>query len=296
MSVSVPPHAAFHDEVVRAVLEDVGSGDITTEATIAADAKSCAVIGARSGGIVCGMAAAVCVFDYLGGVESTPTFADGASVQGGEMLLELFGSSRTILTGERVALNFLQHLSGIATLTRKFVDAVAGTKARIADTRKTTPGLRSLEKYAVRVGGGVNHRFGLYDAVLIKENHIAAAGGIAVAVERVRQRAGFMMKIEVETRTFAEVEGALKCGVDVIMLDNMSVQTVREAVAIINGRAIVEASGNVTLDIVRAIAETGVDIISVGALTHSAPALDMTLQICSEREIIAERNSLTTRT
>ncbi len=267
------------DLIHAALLEDLGSGDVTTEAIVAAMATSRALIQAKQPGVVCGLAIVQSVFDRLGPVSWNTRHEDGSVVAIGEVVGEIEGPAQTILTGERVALNFLQRLSGIATLTRKFVDAVEGTKARIADTRKTTPGLRALEKYAVRVGGGVNHRFGLYDAVLIKDNHQAAAGSISVAVERVRQRAGFMMKIEVETQTLEQVEEAMRCGVEVIMLDNMPVDQLREAVQHIDGRALVEASGNVTLDNVRAIAETGVDIISVGALTHSAPALDLSLRL-----------------
>lgn len=270
----------FYDEIVRAALrEDIGAGDVTTDATISHQAVARAVIRAKQPGVICGLEVAQLVYANVGPIKWIDRLCDGDPFAPGQTLAGIEGPARAILSGERVALNFLQRLSGIATLTRKFVDAVQGTKVRIADTRKTTPGLRALEKYAVRVGGGVNHRFGLYDAVLIKDNHIAAAGGITVAVERVRQRAGFMMKVEVETRSLAEAEEALTAGVEVIMLDNMTIDQMGEAVQLISGRALVEASGNVTLDNVHAIAETGVDIISVGALTHSAPALDLSLQL-----------------
>jgi nicotinate-nucleotide pyrophosphorylase (carboxylating) len=202
---------------------------------------------------------------------------DGASVQADTVLAVIEGSSRSLLTGERVALNFLGHLSGIATATRALVDAVAGTKARIVCTRKTTPGLRVLEKYAVRCGGGFNHRFGLDDAVLIKDNHLLACGGIGPAVERVRAGTGHMTRIELEVDTLAQLEEALALGVDTIVLDNMTPEDLKRAVAMTNGRAKLEAPGNVTLSSIRAVAETGVDYISSGALTHSAPSLDVAL-------------------
>jgi len=203
---------------------------------------------------------------------------DGGDAEAGATLATVQGAARSILTGERVALNFVGRLSGVATQTRALAEAVAGIKARIVCTRKTTPGLRLLEKYAVRCGGGFNHRFGLDDAVLIKDNHIAAAGGLSHALERVRAGAGHMMRIEVEVETLDQLEEALRLGVDTILLDNMGVADLKRAVELTNGRAVLEASGNVTLKTVRAIAETGVDFISSGAITHSAPCLDVTME------------------
>jgi nicotinate-nucleotide pyrophosphorylase (carboxylating) len=212
-------------------------------------------------------------------IEFTPFAKDGDAVHGGTEIVKVSGNTRALLAGERVALNLLQHLSGIATLTSKYVDKVKGLKAKVLDTRKTLPGLRQLEKYAVRVGGGGNHRFGLFDGVLIKDNHITASGGIIKAVERVRKKAHHLLRIEVETKTLDEVVEALAAGTDVIMLDNMPVDLMREAVKLVAGRALVEASGNVTLETVRLIAETGVDFISSGSLTHSAPAADISMKI-----------------
>jgi nicotinate-nucleotide pyrophosphorylase (carboxylating) len=208
---------------------------------------------------------------------------DGQFASAGDILVEISGGLANILTSERVALNLLQRLCGIATLTRQFVDAVKGTPARILDTRKTVPGLRMLDKYAVRVGGGYNHRIGLYDGILIKENHIEAAGGIAPAVQKIRTSAPHTLKIEIETRNMQEVKEALSAGVDIIMLDNMKPEEMKRAVEIIEGRALVEASGNVTLASVRKIAECGVDFISIGALTHSARAADISLLVKSKK-------------
>jgi nicotinate-nucleotide pyrophosphorylase (carboxylating) len=204
---------------------------------------------------------------------------DGTTVEQGAVLATVEGQARAVLAGERVALNFLGHLSGVATATRQLVDAVAGTKARIVCTRKTTPGLRALEKYAVRCGGGHNHRFGLDDAVLIKDNHIAACGGIRTAVERARAGLGHMVKVEVEVDTLAQLDEALALGVEAILLDNMTVDELRSAVRLTKGRVALEASGGVSLATVRAVAETGVDYISSGAITHSAPSLDVALDI-----------------
>jgi nicotinate-nucleotide pyrophosphorylase (carboxylating) len=215
------------------------------------------------------------------GFSWTAKATDGERVAKGQTVAELHGRLRSILAGERLALNFLQRMSGIATLTRRYVDAVAGTKARILDTRKTVPGLRVLDKYAVRMGGGYNHRFGLYDGVILKDNHIRAAGGVGQAVERLRQTLPPGFKIEVEVGSLAEVEAALKARAEIVMLDNMSTQQMAEAVRLIAGRALVEASGGITLETVRAVAASGVDFISVGALTHSPPALDISLEITS---------------
>jgi len=275
-----PPHALLVEPIVRAALvEDLGrAGDVTSELTVPPDASAQARIVARKAGTVAGMIAAECAFRLVDpslrfGVE-TP---DGSAADAGTVLAAVEGQARAVLTAERVALNFLGHLSGIATATRAMVEAVEGTKARIVCTRKTTPGLRLLEKYAVRCGGGYNHRFGLDDAVLIKDNHIAAAGGIRAAVERVRAGLGHMAKMEVEVDALAQLEEALSLGVDTILLDNMSLDDLRRAVTTANGRAVLEASGNVTLATVRAIAETGVDYISSGAITHSAANFDIAL-------------------
>lgn len=257
--------------------EDLEHGDITTEAIFAPQDQSEACFVARHPMTVVGMATVASrVFQLLDpSVTCDKGVADGSRVEQGEVLLHFKGATRTLLRGERVALNLVQRLCGIATLTSAFVDQVKHTKAKIVDTRKTTPGLRLLEKYAVRSSGGHNHRYSLSDGVLIKDNHIAACGSITEAVRRVRQRVPHTINVEVETDTLAQVEECLVCGVGVIMLDNMDLATMREAVQLINGRAVVEASGGVNLDTVRGIAETGVDIISVGALTHSAKACDI---------------------
>jgi nicotinate-nucleotide pyrophosphorylase (carboxylating) len=275
-----PPSALLLEPIVRRALEeDLGrAGDITSELTIPAEAQAVARLVAREPGVIAGLAAARSAFDLVDpSLRFTALQADSASVTGGTVLAVIEGSARAILTGERVALNFTAHLSGVATATRALVDAVAGTKARIVCTRKTTPGLRLLEKYAVRCGGGVNHRFGLDDAVLIKDNHLAASGGIAPAIARVRAGLGHMTKIELEVDTLAQLEEALALGLDTILLDNMPVETLCRAVTLTAGRATLEASGNVTLSTVRAIAETGVDYISSGAITHSASSLDVGL-------------------
>lgn len=267
----------------RALEEDIGPGDVTTEWIIPAEQRSRAIILAKAAGVIAGLDIAKEVFRMLDErVLFTPLIADGDAVKPRDLVARLEGPTRAILTGERVALNFLQRLSGIATLTRAFVDAIAGTGATILDTRKTTPGLRALEKYAVRVGGGANHRTGLYDMVLIKDNHIQAAGSISEAVRKVRERNRAGLLIEVETRNLDEVREALALGVDRIMLDNMSYDLMRQAVALVGGRIPLEASGNVTLENVRQVAETGVDYISSGSLTHSAKALDLSLLFVDE--------------
>ena len=269
-----------YEPIVRAALiEDVGAGDITTESCIPEDARSVAVLLAKSPGVVAGLDLARCAFQLLDpGVRWEPMVADGAVVSGNrETLARITGLSRSILTAERVALNLMQRMSGVATLTARYVHAVAGTNARIIDTRKTTPGLRALEKYAVRVGGGVNHRIGLYDSVLIKDNHIKAVGGIRQAVSAARARTGHTVKVEVEASTLAQVEEAVACGADIILLDNMDCATMSKAVSLIAGRAVTEASGGIMESTVAAVAATGVDTISVGALTHSVPAMDISL-------------------
>jgi nicotinate-nucleotide pyrophosphorylase (carboxylating) len=270
------------DDLIRsAVAEDLGRGDLTTQLTIDPAARATAQIVAKQSGVLAGLPLVEKVFAALGStavrVESQLT--DGAGFSGGGVIARLSGPAADLLSGERVALNFLQHLSGVATLTKRFVDAVAETKARIVDTRKTIPGLRLLEKYAVRVGGGHNHRLGLDDGVLIKDNHIVAAGGVAAAVTLARANAPHTVKIEVECTSMAQVDEALQAAADSILLDNMSPAEMTDAVERIAGRAVVEASGGVTLEHVGAVAQAGVDLISVGALTHSAPAVDLSMRV-----------------
>lgn len=264
--------------VAAALAEDIGPGDITTLATIPPAATCEAKLRSRAEGVVAGLPVAIEAFRQLDpAVHITEHRHDGDRIERGDLLLTIRGAARPVLTAERVALNFAQRLSGIATLTARYVDAVAGTKATIVDTRKTTPGLRALEKYAVRAGGGHNHRFGLFDGVLIKDNHLIAAGGVAAAVRAARERAPHSVRIEVEAETLDQVREALDAGADAILLDNMAPDQLRQAVALIGGRALTEASGGITLETVRAVAESGVDLISVGALTHSAPSLDLGL-------------------
>lgn len=265
--------------VHEALLEDRAFEDVTTLATIPADAVSSAVLAARKPGVIAGGPLAVDAFEQLSPhVRVVTERSDGSVVQPGDVVLRIMGPSRALLQAERVALNYMMHLSGVATLTHTFVQAIAGTGARILDTRKTTPGLRHLEKYAVRCGGGRNHRMDLAVMAMLKDNHLAAVGGnIAAAVAAVRATAASGTQVEVEADRREQVEHALEAGADVIMLDNMSLDAMRECVQLVAGKAIVEASGGVTLDRARAIAETGVDWISVGALTHSAPALDLGL-------------------
>lgn len=267
------------DAVRMALAEDLGlQGDITTNATVAADAIATAVIAARASGIVSGVEVAAAAYKMLDADVAFRIFAvDGTVIGAGGTIAQVRGQARALLTAERVALNFMGRMSGIASLTRRYVDAVAGTSAKIADTRKTTPGLRAFEKYAVRCGGGQNHRSGLFDAVLIKDNHIVAAGGLTAAIERARSAAGHMVKIEVEVDTLDQLDQVLRHKVDAVLLDNMTLAQLRDAVRRVAGRCTTEASGGVSLDTVRAIAETGVDMISVGALTHSAPVLDLGL-------------------
>lgn len=268
--------------------EDVGSGDVTTNVTIPEGHQSKAVIHAKDDGIVAGIHVAELVFRE---VDRTLSFAakvkDGDRVTRGTILAEVEGSTHRLLTGERLALNLLQRMSGIATRTRMYVDALEGLPTRLVDTRKTTPGHRMLEKYAVRVGGGANHRFGLYDAVMIKDNHIKGAGNITQAVKRARMAIPHTMTIEVETENLEQVQEALRAGADIIMLDNMQPGLMREAVAVIREHAPhvkVEASGNVSLETIRGIAETGVDVISVGRLTYSFESLDISLDLNEKKE------------
>jgi nicotinate-nucleotide pyrophosphorylase (carboxylating) len=264
--------------VVAALAEDVGVGDVTTEATVAADAVGTAELLVREPGVVCGIDAAEAVFRALDpDVRFESLVEDGTLVESTTVVAVVTGPLRAILTGERTALNFLGRLSGIATLTRRYVDAVAGTGVAILDTRKTTPGLRRLEKHAVACGGGRNHRFGLDDGVLVKDNHLYAAGSVGDAVERIR--AATTLPIEIECDTLAQVAEALAAKVDAILLDNMAANDVVAAVSLVRGRARLEASGGITLENVRALAETGIDEISVGALTHSARSLDVSLEL-----------------
>lgn len=268
---------------VRAALdEDIGAGDVTSQATVPANAMAQAAMVARQELVLAGIQFAETAFrETFPDVQLTRAADDGAAVRKGAKLLSVYGNARAILSAERVALNFVQRLSGIATLTRKFVDAIAGTSAKILDTRKTTPGWRHFEKYAVRCGGGENHRFGLFDMVLIKDNHLAALGGnIAAAVQAAREKYP-TLKIEVEADSLEQATQAADAGADIILLDNMNPRELRKAVTLVKGRCKTEASGGVTLETVRAIAETGVDYISAGALTHSAPAADIALDFQS---------------
>jgi nicotinate-nucleotide pyrophosphorylase (carboxylating) len=269
----------FDGIIDAALMEDMPGGDITSESMVPAAAVSEAVFLAKEDGVLAGMPVARRVFEKVDpSVEIVEEAGDGAPFRKGDILARLKGPTIALLKGERTALNFLQRLSGTATATRRFVDAVAGTKARILDTRKTTPGLRLLEKYAVRMGGGTNHRLSLSDMVLIKDNHLRHVGSVAEAVRRARAAAKPGVRVEVEAADIGQVREALAAGADVIMLDNMPLDTMREAVALAAGRVPLEASGNMTLDRVRAVAGTGVDLISVGALTHSARAVDISLE------------------
>lgn len=268
----------FDQLLLVALREDRADGDLTTLSTVTESARARAALAARADGVCAGLALALRAFELRdGGVRVDAGGAlDGQAVSRGAAMAVVAGRTRALLSAERTALNLLGHLSGIATLTRRYVDAVAGTGARIADTRKTLPGLRALQRYAVRAGGGFNHRFSLGDAVLVKDNHIAAVGSLGAAVAAARAAAGGAI-VEAECETPAQVEEALGAGADAVLLDNMDVETTRAAVALVRGRAVTEASGNITLERVRAVAETGVDVISVGALTRSAPSLDVAL-------------------
>lgn len=282
MTEPAPLSPILYEAVARRALEeDLGrGGDLTTDLVVPAEARLVARLVARTNGRVAGLPVAATVFRMLDGAIAIDTIAgDGRDVAAGDVLATVEGPARPILTAERCALNFLGHLSGIASATRDLVAAVAGHRARIVCTRKTTPGLRALEKYAVRVGGGANHRFGLDDAVLIKDNHRALAGGIGPAVARAREGIGHLVKIEVEVDTLADLGEALDANVDAVLLDNMPLDALAEAVALAKGRVITEASGTVTVKNAAAIAATGVDLISVGWITHSAPALDVALDV-----------------
>jgi nicotinate-nucleotide pyrophosphorylase (carboxylating) len=263
-----------------ALKEDIGDGDFTTLYTVPEDLESTGKLIAKQEGILAGIDVAFHVFKLLDSeIKTIKRKEDGEKVVSGEIIGEIQGNTRTILTGERVALNFLQRLCGIATLTYQFVSKIIHTNATLLDTRKTTPGLRYLEKYAVSVGQGTNHRFGLFDMIMIKENHIEAAGGITEAVNRVREKDTRNLKIEVETKNLEEVEEAVSLNVHRILLDNMDIQTLKKAVAMVDSRIPLEASGGINLETITAVAETGVDYISVGAVTHSAPSLDISLII-----------------
>jgi len=269
-----------YEPLLRAALaEDLGrAGDLTADATVDADARASARLVARAAGTVAGLEIALAAFHLLEpALAIDPAAGDGERVARGALLARIAGPARPILAAERTALNLLGRLCGVATATAAYVGAVAGTGAQVVCTRKTTPGLRALEKYAVRCGGGANHRFGLDDAVLIKDNHLVVAGGVAAAVERARRHVGHLVRIEVEVETIDQLDEALAVGVDAVLLDNFDLPTLRGAVVRVEGRCITEASGGISLATARAVAETGVDLLSVGALTHSAAALDVAL-------------------
>ena len=278
MDIHVSPQI---ERLIRDALdEDIGAGDLATMATISVDARGKGLFRAKKDGVVAGLVLLERIFYFIDHrVEVRLLVKDGTAVKSGMIVAEAVGPVRALLLGERTALNFLQQLSGTATLTQKLVDAVKDFSCKVLDTRKTTPGLRTLQKYAVRMGGGTNHRIGLYDAALVKDNHIEATGSIAGAVEAVRRHAPFMAKVEVEAGNMEQVQEAIDAGADVIMLDNMNLAQMREAVKLINKRAGVEASGGITLDSIRQVAETWVDFISSGALTHSAPVVDFNMKI-----------------
>jgi len=271
----------FESTVRAALVEDFGrGGDITTQATIPPDRRATALLTAREGGVIAGLDVARGAFELVDpSVRFESRVSDGTAVEPGAALAQISGTAASLLTAERTALNFLSHLSGVASATAQIARAIAHTEARVCCTRKTTPGLRVLEKYAVRAGGGVNHRFGLDDAVLIKDNHIAVAGGITAALTSARDRVGHMVKIEIEVDTLEQLEEVLTVGADAVLLDNMAPEVLREAVALVDRRAITEASGRISSADARAVAEAGVDLISSGWLTHSAPILDIGLDI-----------------
>ena len=273
------------DDMLRGALtEDIPYVDVTTDFLFPDAHTSSASYIAKADGVVCGLDIALRTFELAGGgVEITALVKDGDTVKKGDILARMHGSTKTLLKGERTALNILQHLSGIATATRRCVDLVQGTNATIADTRKTLPGLRAFQKYAVTVGGGRNHRFCLSDGAMLKDNHIDAYGGITPAVTALRQKVGHMVKIEVEVRTLEELREALGAGCEIIMLDNMSCEEMTQAVKITDGKALLEASGNVTTENIRSIAETGVNLISLGALTHSVTCFDISMRIETEK-------------
>ncbi|MBQ8195236.1 MAG: carboxylating nicotinate-nucleotide diphosphorylase [Oscillospiraceae bacterium] len=273
----------YVDDIIKTALnEDINYIDSTADLLIPEDSISSAYFVAKASGVVAGLEVALRVFTILDpDMKIECSFKDGDEVKNGDIIAEFTGRTRLMLKAERTALNILQHMSGIATYTNKCVKLVEGTNASIADTRKTLPGLRALQKYAVTAGGGRNHRYNLTDAAMLKDNHIDAYGGITAAVNALRKKAGHMLQIEVETRTLEEVQEAVSCGVNVIMLDNMDCPTMAEAVKLVNGRAKLEASGNITLDNITEVAKTGIDIISLGALTHSVQAFDISMKFRS---------------
>ena len=276
----LPPTHVIREIVQRALAEDIGHGDLTTEATIPADAVAEGTIIARAAGVIAGLPVAAAVFAELDGdVRFEPLVTDGASLEPGETVARISGPARPILSGERVALNFLQQLSGVASVAALLVTQLEGTRAKLLDTRKTVPGLRALQRYAVRVGGGTNHRFNLFDGVLIKENHIAAAGGIEPALARALAAVGPFTPVEIEVETLDQLRRAIDAGAHMVLLDNMTPEQMRQAVEIAGGRVLLEASGDITLETARAVAETGVDFLSSGALTHSAKALNLSLRL-----------------
>jgi nicotinate-nucleotide pyrophosphorylase (carboxylating) len=279
--MSIPPLPAIMIEpsVRAALLEDLGrAGDLTTDSIVPADARTTCALVARQPGVVCGLDFAEWAFRLIDPrIEFRTTLPDGSRLKPGDLIATVTGPARGILTGERVALNFLTHMSGVASATRRIADVIEGTKAQVCCTRKTMPGLRAAQKYAVRVGGGSNHRFGLDDAVLIKDNHVAIAGGVKPAVERARAGVGHLVKIELEVDTLDQLREAMDLGVDAVLLDNMGPDMLREAVGIVAGRAITEASGSIRLENALQIARSGVDLMSAGWLTHSAQVLDIGL-------------------
>ena len=267
------------DNLIKsALIEDIPDQDITTNSIVTAEARVSVDLIAKEDGIICGLPVFERVFIHLGDVQIKFFFNDGEEIKAGDIIAKIKGSALSILSGERTALNFLQRMSGIATITHRFVEKIEGTETKLLDTRKTTPNNRLLEKYAVKMGGGSNHRMNLSDGVMIKDNHIKAAGGIKEAITLVKNNVSFVRKIEVETETIEEVKEALEAGADIIMLDNMDTETMTEAVKLINGQALTEASGNMTLDRIADVAECNVDFISTGSLTHSYQSLDLSMK------------------
>ena len=274
------PQFYIDDIIKKAINEDINYIDVATDYLIDDNSQTTAYFVSKDNGVLCGIDIAMRVFELLdANINFKLEKNDGDEVKKGDIILTMSGKTQALLKGERTALNILQHLSGIATATNRCVKLVEGTNASVAETRKTLPGLRAMQKYAVTVGGGKNHRYNLSDAAMIKDNHIDACGGIKKAVDAFRNKAGHMLKVEVEVRNFDELNEALKAGADVIMLDNMNCEQMAEAVKIVGGRAITEASGNITLDNIKEVAKTGVDIISLGALTHSVKAFDISMKI-----------------
>lgn len=267
------------DIIKKTLLEDINYIDMAADNLLSDDQISRAKFLAKAEGVLCGIDVALRVFELLGDFKLTKLMNDGDRVQKGDILAEIEGPTKLLLKGERTALNLIQHMSGIATMTRRAADLIIGTNATVTDTRKTLPGLRALQKYAVTCGGGKNHRFNLSDAAMLKDNHIDACGSITKAVSTLREKIGHTVKIEVETRNLDEVKEALSTGCEIIMLDNMDCETMKKAVEMTNGKALLEASGNITEETIRPVAETGVDIISIGALTHSVKAFDISLKI-----------------